>query len=133
MKTLVLIISLLAIVGCRSENKESDIACTDFDKLDIEMMQLIDKIESKFTGNKSFLEAFKMEQVYWIQYRDRRLRSMYPKNWDTHYRKNFGKDVFNPCKCQELLRLANNRMDDLDLYMEGGPQNQKNCPSIMNE
>ena len=55
-----------------------------------------------------------MEQVYWIQYRDRRLRAIYPKKWDQHYRKNYGKEVFNPCKCKkELLRLSESRIRGL--------------------
>ncbi len=133
MKISLSIISLVLIIGCNPESKGTYDACTEFDQLDKEMTLLINDIENKFVGNREFIDAFNMEQVYWIQYRDRRLRSMYPKNWDTYYRKNYGKDVFNPCKCQELLRLANNRMDDLKLYVSGGPEDQESCPSMMNE
>ena len=72
-------------------------------------------------------------RVYWIQYRDRRLRAIYPKKWDQHYRKNNGKEVFNPCKCRELLRLSERRIEDLQMYLIGGPADQQDCPSKLNE
>ena len=74
-----------------------------------------------------------MEQVYWIQYRDRRLRAIYPKKWDEHYRNNYGKEVFNHCKCKELLRLSESRLEDLQMYLMNGPDDQQNCPSMLNK
>ncbi len=133
MKKVIFPLIILGIVACNPEEKDPYTSCTDFDKIDTEMLQLIDQINQKHRNNAAFLDAFNMEQVYWIQYRDRRLRSIYPKNWDTFYRKNYGRDVFNPCKCQELLRLAENRMDDMRMYIDGGPADQADCPSMLNE
>ena len=61
-------------------------ACKKFDELDTKILSLMDKIEVKHKNDHHFLEAFNMEQVYWIQYRDRRLRAIYPKKWDRHHR-----------------------------------------------
>ena len=47
--------------------------CKKFDELDTKILNLMDKIEMKHKNDRHFLEAFNMEQVYWIQYRDRRL------------------------------------------------------------
>ena len=108
-------------------------ACKKFDELDTKILSLMDKIEVKHKNDHHFLEAFNMEQVYWIQYRDRRLRAIYPKKWDQHYRKNYGKEVFNPCKCKELLRLSERRMEDLQMYLMNGPADQQNCPSMLSK
>jgi Tfp pilus assembly protein PilP len=121
------------IVGCSGTKSDPYIHCTNFDNLDSEILSLMDQVRSKHKGNRIFLKAFEMEQVYWIQYRDRRLRSIYPLDWSNHYRKKYGKDVFNPCKCKELERLAEKRIEDLEMYIKGGPSNQDDCPSMLNE
>jgi hypothetical protein len=107
--------------------------CATFDEIDVKIVALMDEIQIKHKGDRPFLDAFNMEQVYWVQYRDRRLRAIYPKKWDQHYRKNNGKKVFNPCKCRELLRLSERRIEDLQMYLIGGPIDQQDCPSKLNE
>jgi hypothetical protein len=133
MNKMIMLVALTSMIACSTTNEDPYASCTAFDEVDANMLQLIEQVNQKHVGNKSFLEAFKMEQVYWIQYRDRRIRSMYPKNWDRFYRKNYGRETFNSCKCQELLRLAENRMDDLNMYLVGGPRDQESCPSMLNE
>lgn len=132
MKKTLLLVTCAFLLSCQTEKKNGYAVCSDFDGVDAEILSVIDQVNSQNAGDKEFLVAFKSEHLYWIQYRDKRLRSMYPKNWDTYYRKTFGKDVFNPCKCQELLRLSENRLKDLKMYLNGGPSDQKDCPSMLN-
>ncbi|WP_424962922.1 lysozyme inhibitor LprI family protein [Ekhidna sp.] len=107
--------------------------CARFDTVDGEMLDLINQIRSKHKDNKKFLSNFNMEQVYWIQYRDHHLKSLYPKDWDRHYRKEYGKEVFNPCKCKEMTRFTEKRIEELKLWLGNGVSNQDECPSLWNE
>ncbi|MEM8568371.1 MAG: hypothetical protein AAGF85_18060 [Bacteroidota bacterium] len=128
-----LIISIAVITGffsCQNKINEAD-PCTEFDQIDKEMLDLMEEIKTKHRTDAIFLKRFEMERVYWNQYRDRRLRAIYPQDWDTHYRKKFGKEVFNKCKCKELLRMSKNRLIDLKLYVEEGPAEQEKCPSML--
>ena len=129
-KELLMAIGVFAAFSC-NQQKEPYADCTNFDELDRQISYIIDQVEGEYAKDDEFLAAFNMEQVYWIQYRDRRLRAMYPKNWDRHYRKIYGREVFNNCKCLELSRLARTRIKDLKMYLEGIPNDQKGCPNIL--
>jgi len=120
----------LCIVAFSCNNKEGKDPCTEFDKVDKEMLDLIDAINSKYYTNKRFLKNFNMEQVYWINYRDHHLKSVYPEDWSRYYRKEFGTEVFNPCKCKEMTRFTLERIKELKLWMKGGPKGQGDCPSL---
>lgn len=124
------LISLFLYSSC---NGPEDIDhCSEFDAIDLEMLNLINKIQTKHQDNKRFLSNFNMEQVYWIQYRDNHLRAIYPQDWDRKYRKEYGKEVFNPCKCKEMTRFTKERIKELKLWLKGGPGGQNECPSLWN-
>ena len=133
MKNILLTLIILILNSCWFEkNNEVDV-CATFDEIDVKIVALMDEIQIKHKGDRPFIDAFNMEQVYWVQYINRRLRAIYPKKRDQHYRKNNGKEVFNPCKCRELLRLSERRIEDLQMYLIGGPADQQDCPSKLNE
>lgn len=117
---------ICGFIGCTSESVDP---CAEFDAVDREMLDLISQIRAKHSADKKFLSNFNMEQVYWIQYRDAHLKSIYPKDWDRSYRKEYGKEVFNPCKCQEMTRYTRLRIEELELWLSGGPSGQDDCPS----
>ncbi len=106
--------------------------CAEFDKKDFKMLNLIEVIRNKHASDAEFINKFDDAQVYWIQYRDRTLRALYPKDWSLHYRAEYGKEVFNACKCKELLRMTELRVDELELWNIGNPKNQSDCPSSRN-
>ncbi len=129
---------LVVLFGCNTNsNKEKPMkyteVCEGYDAIDLEMLQTIETIESQFKEDKKFLIRFRESQVYWIQYKDRHLRALYPEDWDLYYRKNYGKQVFNACKCQELIRLTELRVQELKWYLGAGPSSQKDCPSHWNK
>ena len=127
MKILTAVLIVLAISACQSEEKDP---CTKFDEVDREMLGLINQIRTKHSDNKKFLSNFNMEQVYGINYRDHHLKSVYPEDWSRYYRKEFGKEVFNPCKCKEMTRFTYNRIEELKLWLSNGPSGQDECPSL---
>jgi hypothetical protein len=133
MKFIPIALLILFAVSCGKKENSIQVYCDEFDKLDQEMLELIGKIQQKYGENKKFLSNFNMEQVYWIQYRDHHLKSLYPQDWNRYYRKNFGKEVFNPCKCQEMTRFTKQRNDELRLWLSGGVSEQSECPSLWNE
>lgn len=129
-KLLILTISLTACSGPSADDSDP---CTAFDRADKEMLDLINSIESKFSKDNLFKKRLNMSQVYWIQYRDRHLRALYPEDWDRHYRKKYGKEIFNSCKCQDLTRMTLARIEELKMWVEKGPDNQAKCPSTQNK
>jgi len=48
------------------------------------------------------------------------------------YRKKYGEDTFNPCKCEELTRLTKNRIKDLKVYIDETTYSL-DCPHAYNE
>lgn len=124
---------LLVFFACGTPAKDPYKDCTRLDEIDASMLKKIKTIESKYADDASFLEKFKMEQVYWIQYRDRRIRALYPKKWDLYYRKEYGRETFNNCKCIEMVRLTGRRLEDLAIYLDAVPSDQQGCPIISEE
>ena len=129
----IILTGLIALFAFSCANVESQDPCSEFDVVDLEMLNLIEEIKTKHADNQKFLSNFNMEQVYWIQYRDHHLKSLYPKDWKRHYRKEYGKEVFNPCKCKEMTRYTKDRIEELNRWLEGGPSDQDDCPSLWNQ
>lgn len=127
---------LLAIFsGCNEKSKNSPYTsmdyleiCEEFDSYAFEQKELLAQIREKYKADQTFITRFNEEQISWIQYQDRRLRSLYPKDWDRFYRKNYGVETFNGCKCKELIRLSEIRKKELMVYLEGTDPSQENCP-----
>ncbi len=133
MKKALVLISLISILsGCQKsdpyEGSSYEEICEDFDKYAIEQKQLLDQIRAKYHDDRDFITRFNQEQISWIQYQDKRLRALYTKDWDLHYRKEYGKEVFNGCKCKELIKLSKIRNDDLKVYLNGPSAEQLECP-----
>ena len=108
-------------------------ACRDFEKKDQEMLDLEEKIKVKYRADKVFIDLFEDTQVHWIQYRIRRVRALYPRDWDKVYREKYGREVFNPCKCEENLRLTSLRVEELKAYLDNRAGDYSECPTVFNE
>ncbi len=131
----VIVAVLVVLSSCSQNSKTNPYAnldykqiCEEFDKYAFEQKALLDQIRAKYKGDKHFINSFNQEQISWIQYQDKRLRALYPKDWDTYYRKNYGEPTFNGCKCKELIRLSKIRNEDLKIYLEGPDIGQEDCP-----
>ncbi|MEO9872335.1 lysozyme inhibitor LprI family protein [Ekhidna sp.] len=106
--------------------------CKKLDVIDAEMQRLIAKIKAKYSSEELFEKRFEMSQVYWIQYRDRHVKALYPLDWNTHYRKEYTKEVFNDCKCKENNRMTLIRIKELAFYLEESEE-KGDCPAIWNQ
>ncbi len=131
----IIVVLLIILSSCSQTNETDSFAdfdyeeiCGEFDKYAFEQKSLLDQIRAKYKDDKHFINTFNQEQISWIQYQDKRLRGLYPKDWDTYYRKNYGKRIFNGCKCIELIRLSKIRNADLKIYLEGPGAGQEGCP-----
>ncbi|MEM6525932.1 MAG: lysozyme inhibitor LprI family protein [Bacteroidota bacterium] len=131
MRYLYFIFVILIITSCSGNHNEVE-PCTSFDAIDLEMLNLIEEIKQNFT-DRSFKKKFDLAQVSWIQYRDRHIRAIYPKDMDRDYRKVYGREEFNNCKCQELIRMTRIRIEQLKMFVDGGPKDQADCPSEWNK
>lgn len=97
--------------------------CKEFDALDLKMLTLIEEIKAQENQSKQFISRLDNAQVYWIQYRDRHLRAMYPGSYDT-YREQYGKEAFNACKCKEMSRMTRLRIEELSQWLKGNPASE---------
>lgn len=113
----------------QEETKNYKDICKEFDNLAIEQKQILEEIRVKYNSDKNFIKRLNEEQISWIQFQDKRLRALYPNDWDSHYRKIYGKETFNACKCKELIRLSRIRNNDLKVYLVG----DSDCPAQGNE
>ncbi len=130
-----LLIAIVVTVGlsaCQNKSEAKLDPCTELDQVDKEMLDLLESIKTMHKSEEFFQKRFEMSQVYWIQYRNRHIRALYPKDWDRNYRKEYGKEVFNSCKCKDLIRMTKMRIEELNMWIDGGPSNQKECPSSWN-
>ncbi|REE00481.1 lysozyme inhibitor LprI family protein [Marinoscillum furvescens] len=116
---------LISLAACQKNpnNTESKTSCTHYDQVDKEMLDLINKIEQKYAGEKRFIDRLTEAQVYWVQYRDRQVRALFPRDVKD-YKKEHGESYF-VCKCDELIRLTNLRIAELNRWMEGS----SDCPN----
>ncbi len=128
------IIAALIFFSCsdnsqkNSERVDYKVICDEFDQYAIDQRNLLDQIRKEYKTDKLFIARFNQEQMNWIQYQDSRLRSLYSKDWDTFYRKNYGKSIFNGCKCKELIRMSQIRNQELRTYLDGPDNSQSECP-----
>ncbi len=113
-------------------NPKSDVnPCVEFDALDLAMNNIYRNIRSQHAVEEKFLKRFIDAQVFWIQYRNRHIRALYPGDFDD-FRKKYGKPVFNACKCKELSRLTKIRIEELKMWFDPEPENQSECPDSRN-
>ena len=71
------------------------------------MLQKLDSIRSQYKREPDFIKRFNEAQIYWIQYKDRHIRALYPDKKED-YKKEFGMD-YNHCKCDEHVRITKAR------------------------
>lgn len=122
---LVLVV-ILSTAACTQQNKDFD-HCEELNVVDREMLDIIDQIEEKYKDDQEFLTRFKDAQIYWIQYKDRHVRAMFPYK-KKYYKENFGM-TYNYCKCKEWIRLTKLRNKELRRWLDGPSKEQEECPN----
>lgn len=130
-----IIVILTILAGCNSTNEASDKVefesnCKAYDAIDLEMLDLHEAIKNKYKDDALFLKRLQNAQISWIQYRDRHLHSLFPKGYD-YYRKNYDNKLISECKCQELTRLTQLRVEDLKVWVEGEKAGWDGCPGSL--
>jgi uncharacterized protein YecT (DUF1311 family) len=121
---------LLVVIGnsCQSTSGfESD--CQELDAVDLEMLTIYKSIEKKYKGEERFLKRLQDAQVYWIQYKDRHVRSLYPLE-KKYYTDNYSIQ-YNQCKCKESTKLTKLRAKELKVWLDG--PKIEDCPSSIKE
>lgn len=103
-------------LGCSSPGEVNN--CGAFDKVDLEMLNMIAAIEKEYQADKEFIKAFKESQIYWIQYRNRHIKAVYPLS-----PKKYNYDV-GDCKCIIYRDLTLTRISELKKWIDGVPANE---------
>ncbi len=106
---------IMVLIGCKQEQKT---VCEQFDEVDLEMLTLIDDIKKEYAGKKEFLKAFDDAQIYWIQYRNRQIKAIFPFS-----PKQYKYDV-GDCKCEVYRELTEVRIKELRKWVEGVPKSE---------
>lgn len=127
MKKLLVVFIYLLFVGCKQSVKY-DSHCSELDAVDLEMLNIHKEIMERYKSEERFLRRLQDAQVYWIQYKDRHIRSLYPLE-KKYYEDEYGR-TYNQCKCKEATRLTRLRVKELRIWLNG-PSDQE-CPTSVN-
>lgn len=87
--------------------------CKQLDEIDKKMLDMIEQIKEEYKGDKGFILAFNDAQVYWIQYRNRQVKAMFPKS-PRKYKYDVGE-----CKCKAYRDLTVIRVKELQKWLDG--------------
>lgn len=112
-RMILLAMPLVANLSCSNQTQENN--CQQFDKVDLEMLNMIAVIEKEYQADKAFIKAFKESQIYWIQYRNRHIKAVYPLS-----PKKYNYDV-GDCKCIIYRDLTLTRISELKKWIDGVP------------
>ena len=118
-------ISLLILIYACNSSEEYRTNCQELDAADLEMISVHKEIMTKYKSEERFLKRLQDAQVYWTQYKDRHIRSLYPLD-KKYYEVNYG-NTYNQCKCKEATRLTQLRVKELRVWHEGSDQGE--CPT----
>lgn len=99
-------------------------ACEQLDEIDRVMLDLIEEIKEKKKDDKLFLTAFKDAQIYWIQYRNRQVKAVFPMS-PNKYDYNVGE-----CKCAIYRDLTLLRVEELKRWTKETPYTE-DCPGTI--
>ncbi len=124
MKYTLLVISLFTSLSC-SVKSDFENYCSDLDAADLEMLTVHNEIKKQYADDERFLKRLQDAQVYWIQYTNRHIRSLYPKE-KRYYEETYGK-TYNQCKCKELTKLTKLRAKELSMWLDGNKGDE--CPT----
>lgn len=106
---------ILFLNSCAEQQEESinHDFCAQLDAIDLKMLNLIKEIEEKYKADKAFIKAFKDAQVYWVQYRNRHVKAIFPLS-----PRKYAYDV-GECKCEVYRDLTQDRVKQLQKWVEG--------------
>lgn len=121
----------ISLTACNQQESDPFKSCDNFNQLASKMEIVIGEIKNKYEGETQFLKRLDNAQVYWLQYKERHMKMLYPEGYDVT-RKKYGREVFNPCKCKELERLFDLRVDELKTFLNGPRKGQEECPTFNN-
>lgn len=125
MKPLIFVILSSIVCGGCSESALLT-PCTEFDQLDRKMLDIHEEIKVQYASHENFLKKLRDAQVYWLQYRDRHIRALYPQD-KKKYKEEYG-DTYSQCKCDEMNRLTKLRIIELEIWLNGSDMH-RGCPS----
>ncbi len=128
-KALFLISIIIGAASCTNQNATAP--CDEWNALAVEMKTVMDQIKANYESETLFLKRLGESQVYWLQYKERHMKMLYPEGYDITRRK-YGEETFNPCKCKELTRLFKLRVDELKVFRDGPRKGQEECPTFNN-
>jgi len=124
-----LFLPIIILASCNKTNVKYADSCEEFNAIDLQLLNTIESINEKYKREKLFLQHFKNSQIYWIQYRDRQVRALYPLKKED-YSKQYG-ESYGLCKCKELTKLSKIRLKELERWLNE-PNKTAECPnSIM--
>ncbi len=129
-----LLISIIAVLfnSCETEKKGNDGSlspCKVYESLDLEMLNTYEEIGNKYKENdhNTFRKRLNMSQVYWVQYRDRFIKALFPLDKEDYT----DQQNYSDCKCNELSVLTKSRIRELRAWLDGDVA-RIDCPtSIM--
>ncbi|WP_298627197.1 lysozyme inhibitor LprI family protein [uncultured Legionella sp.] len=115
----VLSLVFLMTIICNAVKAETQLqmntaACNEMKNADTRLNQVYKKVLEKYADDKMFINKFVIAQQKWIAFRDAYVDSMYiPENKDSYG------SVFSMCQCTFLENIINDRIKQLQVWLNG--------------
>lgn len=116
-----LLSTLFSNCGQKQETSSDKTVCEIYDEVDLKMLNIIELISDEYQHDEKFLAAFKDAQIYWIQYRNRQAKAVFPLQ-PKEYEYNVG-----DCKCKLYTELTRIRIKELEKWLDGVSADEE-CP-----
>jgi len=82
------IITVFLVISCDTKNDKTESttnywdenvsACQQLDQVDLKMLNMLKEIKKVYKNDKPFIKALENAQIYWIQYRNRQVKAIFP-------------------------------------------------------
>lgn len=114
--TLIILMLLIFFGTAQAEDQLqlNTAACNEMKDADATLNQVYKKVLAKYQDDEVFINKFVAAQKKWIEFRDAYVDSMYiPEKQDSYG------TVFSMCRCYFLEKIINDRVKQLQVWLEG--------------
>lgn len=110
---LLILLIVVSLPACAQLFSEEDL-CQHHEETESKMNQLIDSIIEANAEDSLFLGSFRRAQAAWLEFRIQHLNAIYPEEDKRYYG-----SAYPMCRCGVLATLTEQRIEQLELWVEG--------------
>lgn len=90
----------------------------NYENIDKKLNEVYNKILKEYCNDTIFISRFRNAQRAWILFRDNHIESRFPSKNEDDKKQKYG-SVYSVCKCLELSEITNDRINQLEKWLDG--------------